>query len=124
MASDEVGSGWPVRLATGLTAGIAIVVVDNFWSAGEVSPIAIVALLLVATFAAGASWGRRGWLAAVFAWVCVPLAHVAKHVLGMSDTLHPNTYMSILLLAGFCLVVTAIGLGLGVVAHGMKPTVN
>jgi hypothetical protein len=124
VAYAGVGSGWPVRLATGLAAGIVIVVVDNFWSAGEVSPIVIVALLLVATFAVGASWGRRGWVAAAVTWACVPLAHVAKHLLGMSDTLHPNTYVSILFLAGFCLAVTAVGFGLGLVVHGMKPIVN
>ena len=117
MESARVGSPWPVHLALGLAAGLAIVLVDNVWSGGEVSPIAIVALLLVATFATGAAWGRGGWIGATAAWACVPLAHVAKHLLGAPDTLQPNTYLSILYLAGFCLFVSVFGFGLGTLAH-------
>jgi hypothetical protein len=42
------------------------------------------------------------------------LAHVIKHVLGLPDTLHPNTYASILYLAAFTLVVATAGGGCGV----------
>jgi hypothetical protein len=79
----------------------------------------IVALLLVVTFVAGAFWDPRGWLAAAATWACVPLAHLAKHLLGMPDTLHPNTHVSILYLAGFCLAVSAVGFALGLLVHGM-----
>ncbi len=104
----------PVRLGAGLAAGAAIAYVDNFAFEGEVSPIVIVAMLLVATAIAGAIWGKRGWVAAAAAWACVPLAHLIKHVLGLPDTLQPNTYKSILLLAAFTLVVATIGAGCGV----------
>ena len=117
MQSTALGARWPVRAMAGIAAGIVIVFVDNFWSAGEVSPIVVVALLLTATFFAGATWGERGWLAAATTWACIPLAHVFKHLLGMPDTLHPNTYISMLYLAGFCLVVSAIGFGLGLLVH-------
>jgi len=105
---------WQVPVGAGLAAGAAIATADNFAFEGEVSPIIIVALLLAATAAAGFIWGRHGWVAAIAAWVCVPLAHLIKHVLGLPDTLHPNTYASILMLAGFTLVVAAIGTGCGV----------
>jgi len=120
MNSNASLSTWPVRLAVGLAGGAAMAYVDNFAFEGEVSPIVIVAMLLAATAAAGASWGRRGWLAAAAAWVCVPVAHVVKHVLGLPDTLHPNTYVSIMYLAAFTLVVAIIGTGSGVLLRGFK----
>ena len=48
-----------VHLFFGLVAGAAIVYVDNYAFAGEVSPIIIVAMLLAATTAAGAIWERQ-----------------------------------------------------------------
>ena len=106
-----------MRLGAGLAAGAAIVYVDNFAFEGEVSPIIIVAMLLAATATAGAIWGRRGWVTAAAAWACVPLAHLVKHVLGLPDTLQPNTYASILVLAAFSLVVATAGTGCGVLVH-------
>ena len=111
---ESIVSKLPMPLGVGIAAGAAIVYVDNFAFEGEVSPIIIVALLLAATAAAGFIWGRHGWVAAIAAWVCVPLAHLIKHLLGLPDTLHPNTYASILMLAAFTLVVAAIGTGCGV----------
>jgi hypothetical protein len=99
----------PKRFAFGLGTGIVIAAVDNFASGGEVSPIVIVALLIVATATFGGLWGRGGWSAALAAWMCLPLAHLVKHVLGLPDTLHPNTYRSILLLAAFTFVVATLG---------------
>jgi hypothetical protein len=105
---------WATRLGMGLAAGAAIVYVDNFAFAGEASPILIVALLLAATTMAGAIWGRGGWTASALTWACIPLAHVVKHIAGWPDTLHPNTYPSILYLAAFTLVVATVGTGCGV----------
>jgi hypothetical protein len=117
MDSIDACSKWPVRLGAGLAAGAAIVFVDNFAFQGEVSPIIIVAMLLAAAAMIGAIWGRRGWVTAAAAWACVPLAHLVKHVLGLPDTLQPNTYTSILYLAAFTLVVSAIGVGCGVLVN-------
>ena len=108
---------WLKRLAIGLGTGLAIAAVDSFAFGGEVSPIVIVILLVATTAAFGGIWGRGGWTAAVATWLCVPLAHVVKHVLGLPDTLHPNTYTSILMLAAFTLVVTTIGTGAGILLH-------
>jgi hypothetical protein len=117
MDSSNAWASWPVRLGAGLAAGAATVWVDNFAFQGEVSPIVIVAMLLAATASAGAIWGRRGWVAAAAAWACVPLAHLVKHELGLPDTLQPNTYASILYLAAFTLVVSAIGSASRVMFH-------
>ncbi|MCX5767455.1 MAG: hypothetical protein NTZ43_09570 [Gemmatimonadetes bacterium] len=105
------------RFAVGFGTGIAIACVDNFAFGGEVSPIVIVALLSATTATFGGAWGRAGWPTALAAWVCVPLAHLVKHVLGLPDTLHPNTYTSILLLAAFTLVIATLGTGAGMLMH-------
>ena len=117
MDSIVFWSRGPVRLGLGLAAGAAIVYVDNHAFEGEVSPIIIVAMLLAATATAGAIWGRRGWITAAAAWACVPLAHLVKHLLGLPDTLHPNTYTSILYLAAFTMVVATAGTGCGVLVR-------
>lgn len=109
---DPMESMWSrlsTRIGIGLSAGAAIVYVDNFAFEGEVSPIVIVTMSLVTTATAGAMWRRRGWVTAAVAWACVPLAHVVKHALGLPDTLQPNTYTSILYLAVFSLVVATVG---------------
>ena len=114
MGSTDVTVRWPVPAGVGFAAGAAIAAVDNFAFKGEVSPIIVVAMLFAATAAAGVVWGRCGWVASAAAWVCVPVAHLIKYILGLPDTLHPNTYASILMLAAFTLAVAAIGTGCGV----------
>ena len=96
-----------------------IVAVDNFAFEGEVSPIVIVAMLLGATLAMGAAWGRGAWTAVIITWVAIPLAHLVKKLLGLPDTLQPNTYTSILWLAIFTLVVATVGTSTGVIVHRM-----
>ncbi len=100
---------WQMRLLVGLIAGAVIVFIDNFAFQGEVSPIVIVIMLLVSTITVGAIWKWHAWITAVTLWICVPMAHVVKHLLGLPDTLHPNTYTSILMLAVFTFVISAIG---------------
>jgi hypothetical protein len=117
MNSGVIWARWWLRLGIGLAAGAAIAYVDDHAFGGEVSPSIIVALLLAATATAGAIWGRRAWVVSVAAWACVPLAHLIKHVLGLPDTLHPNTYASILLLAAFSLVVATAGTVCGELVH-------
>jgi hypothetical protein len=114
-----IRSKWPMQVGGGMISGAAIVYVDNCAFEGEVSPIVIVALLLAASAITGAIWGRSGWIAAAVTWACVPLAHIFKHVLGLPDSLHPNTYISILYLAAFTLVVAIVGTGCGVLARGL-----
>ncbi len=109
-------------LALGFGAGVVIAAIDNFAFGGEISPIAIVALLLLLNGTAGATWGWRGGLLAIPAWLCIPSAHLIKQGLGLPDTLHPNTFTSILLLALFTFLVSTIGIALGVLLRRMgKP---
>ena len=108
---------WALRLAVGLVAGAVIAGIDAFAFGGEVSPIVIVSLLLLATTAVAGLWGRAGRLAAAAAWVCLPLGHLVRHVLGLPDTVQPNTYASILLLAAFTFVIAVLGTGAGMLIH-------
>jgi hypothetical protein len=108
---------WPIRLGCGLAAGVTIAYVDSFAFRGEVSPIVIVAMLLAATTAAAGILGRRGWITAAAVWICLPLVHLVKHVLGLPETLHPNTYTSIIKLAAFTFVVAMLGTGGGMLVH-------
>jgi hypothetical protein len=75
-------------------------------------------MLLVVGAAAGMVWGGvRAAVATAVVWVWLPMAHVLKHVMGLPDTIHPNTYASIMKLGVFTFVVTAIGLGFGLAFH-------
>ena len=108
---------WPACLAVGFVAGLAIAYVDNFAFQGEVSPIVIVVMLVAIAITATSICGRHGWVMAGAAWMCLPLAHFIKHILGLPDTLHPNTYTSILMLATFTFVVTILGAAAGILIH-------
>ena len=112
---------WLIPFCFGLAAGCAIAWIDNVAFQGEVSPIVIVVILFIAAFIAMLVWGRQGWVAAAATWVLVPSAHLAKHILGMSDTLHPNTYTSIAKLAAFTLFITAFGAAAGFMIHIHNP---
>jgi len=115
-------SKWPVQPFIGLGVGTVIAYVDSYAFEGEVSPIVIVAMLFTATAIAGTLWRWRGWIASCIAWACVPLAHVIKHILGLPDTLHPNTYTSILMLAAFTFDVATVGTGCGVLFRRFTTT--
>ena len=106
---------WPFRIGVGLIVGATIAAVDNFAFNGEVSPIVVVIMLLAATITAGFLRERLGWATAVAVWIWVPGVHFAKRILDLPDTLHPNTYTSILILAAFSLAVTAVGTGCGLI---------
>jgi hypothetical protein len=106
-----------MQLLVGLFTGAVIVFIDNFAFQGEVSPIVIVIMLLVSTIAVGALWKRHAWIAAITVWICVPMAHVIKHLLGLPDTLHPNTTTSILMLAVFTFIISATGFLFGILIN-------
>ncbi len=79
----------------------------------------IVALLFLATAAAGTLWGRRNWVAVVFTWLWLPSPHFFKHLLGLPDTLHPNTYLSIFKLTVFSLAIAVAGAISGVMLRSL-----
>ena len=113
IAQSSHSPAWPVRSCIGLAIGVAIAAVDNVAFDGEVSPIVVVAMLLAATITAGFFWEKLGMATAGAVWICVPGVHWAKRIFGLPDTLHPNTYTSILMLAVFSLAVMAAGTGCG-----------
>jgi hypothetical protein len=117
-------SNWKLRLLVGLFAGAVVVFIDNFAFQGEVSPIVIVIMLLVSTITVGSLWKWHAWIAAITVWVCVPMAHVVKHLLGLPDTLRPNTYTSILMLAVFTFVISAIGFLFGALINRISKGVQ
>jgi hypothetical protein len=109
-----LSSSLPILLGAGAGAGTIIAGADNFLFEGEVSPIVILAMLLAATITAGWLWGWRGGIPSALAWICLPLAHLVKHLMGLPDTLQPNTIASILMLAVVTAMVALIGTGGGV----------
>src|SRR5258708_21097474 len=111
------GGRWARRIFVGYAVVLAIACVDNFAFNGEVSPIVIVAMLFAGTATAGVVWGRHAWLAAAGMWLWIPLVHLVKHVLKLPDTMHPNTYVSIMLLPAFTLLIASIATGCGQLVH-------
>ena len=112
-------NGVAILVGIGLTVGAGIAAVDNFASGGEVSPIVIVGMLLVFGVVTGMIWGVQAAVAAAIVWAFLPMAHVLKHMMGLPDTIHPNTYPSILKLGAFTFVITTISLGIGLAFRGL-----
>ena len=102
-----------MRIVTGVVAGMLIAAVDNVLFEGEVSPLVVVGMLFATSAASAAAWGKRAWQTGLLTWAWLPGAHLAKRALGLPDTLHPNTYASVMLLAAFSFVVMAAGLAIG-----------
>lgn len=103
-----------IRVFTGLIIGAIIAYVDNVLYEGEISPIVIVILLLTATIGFGFLWKWKSLIGVTLIWLWLPMTHVVKKVLELPDTLHPNTYKSILMFTAFTFAVSSIGLLLGV----------
>ncbi len=114
MNIENIRTRSALLIGIGFIAGLAIAGVDNYAFEGEVSPIVIVALLFFTSATFGAIFGRKGCLASVPAWVCIPLIHLVKHLLNLPDTINPNTYGSIIKLAIFTFVIVSIGFGIGI----------
>jgi hypothetical protein len=67
--------------------------VDNFAHGGEVSPMVIVVLLLAATSAFGAVWGKGAPVAMLATWVWLPSTHLVKHLASISvRNVHPKNH--------------------------------
>ncbi len=111
--SQAVGAeGW--LYASGLGAGVGIAAVEAWAAGGHISPVVIVALLLASSGAIGAVWSWRGWPGAVSAAAApMPLMHMTKHLLGLPDTIQPNTLDTIVMMALFALAVAGAGLAGG-----------
>jgi hypothetical protein len=120
---NSLAATLPVALA--LVAGLFICAVDNFAFAGEVSPIVIVGLIFLAAAGMACLAPRRRLLTTLAVWIWLPLAHVVKHLAKLPDTLQPNTYASIAMLAGFTLIVSLVGMVAGAgIRRSLSPTLT
>ncbi len=106
-----------IPLAIALAGGLLISAVDNFAAGGEISPLMILPLLVVGAALLGGVWGFRAAPALVCFWFPLPAAHAVKRILGLRDTLHPNTYASIAMLAIFSFGLCAVTFG---IASGIR----
>jgi|GEM_PF-5378839 len=95
-------------------AGITISMIDNYAMNGEISPIVIVMLLFLSVTALSAFNPNNVWLNALLVWIWLPASHLIKHLLEMPDSIYPNTYKSILLLALFTFTICIVGLLIGI----------
>jgi len=109
-----------LRLGIGLLAGTAIAAADNLAFGGEVSPIVIVGMILIFASTAGSVWGSRALPPITTAWVFLPAVHLVKHVFAMPDTIHPNTYASIVKLAVFSFAISVVGVAFGLACHRLR----
>ena len=108
------------KLGIAVVIGLAIAGVDNIVAGGEVSPIVIVIALFVTSAVLGTLTPVGSLLYALAVWLPVPLVHLIKHLLRLPDTLHPNTYSSILSLGLFTLAVSLVGMACGRVIAKVK----
>ena len=109
-----------LQLTVGLLIGAGLVYLDGYAFGGETSPIVTIGCLLVATAGLSLTWGTGAWVAASIAWVLLPLGHVVKRVLGIPDTIQPNTYISIAGLAAVTLVAAIVGGGVGLLTRRLS----
>ena len=100
-------------ILTGIVAGLIISAVDNLAYSGIANPFVVVAMLLAVTGVAGIVFTKRGLIVVFAAWVCNPLVHAVKHIFNSSGSLHPETWLYILMLAIYTLVISLFGWGLG-----------
>ena len=99
----------------GLAAGLVVSAVDLYAAGGHVPPVVIVALQVIASGALGALWGGAGWAGAIAVALPLPAVHAIRHARGWPDTISPNTWDSIVMMALFALAVAGAGFAAGAV---------
>jgi hypothetical protein len=101
-------------VTTGFVAGVAVAAIEA-WGGGAVRPVVIVALVIAAGLGVGLRWAWGGWPGALALAVPVPGLHMVRHVLGLPDTIQPNTYDAIVMMALFHAALAGAGLAAGAV---------
>src|SRR5271165_7102072 len=100
-----------------ITLGLGIVFVDLFADRGEISPAAVLLVLLVAGAIVGAVHSRFSlWLALLLS-ISLPGVHLILHLLGYKTTLQPDTVASILMVGVVALCAACIGVLIGASAR-------
>lgn len=78
-------------------------------------PVVIVALQILASGTIGGLAGWPAWPAAIAVASPLPAVHAIRHALGWPDTISPNTWDSIGMMALFALAVAGAGFAAGAV---------
>lgn len=102
-------------MRAGLVAGLAISAVELYAAGGHVPPVVIVALQIAASAAIGGLWGWSAWPGAIAVAAPMPAVHAIRHALGWPDTISPNTWDAIVMMALFAVAVAGAGFAAGAV---------
>ncbi len=93
--------------------GVVITCVDLFADKGEISPVVVLLLLLIAGGIVGAIHSHFSLALAVLTAICLPATHLTLHFMGHKTTLQPDTVPSILMVGVVSLCAAALGVRLG-----------
>jgi hypothetical protein len=112
-----------VLYGLGILLGLLTASLDVVAPWGDDSAKVILLFWVLSCGALGFLRPRRAWRWAVVVALWVPLAHLLLHALGRPDSIHPNTYGTILLLVPLSLVVCFAGAyGGAVLRHATQRT--
>lgn len=96
-----------------IVLGVSITCIDLFADRGEISPAAVLLLLVIAGCVVGAIHSRFSLALAVLTAICLPATHLALHLSGHKTTLQPDTAASILLVGMVSVCAASIGVLIG-----------
>jgi hypothetical protein len=102
-----------IKYISAIVIGLFISALDNCAFGGEISPVIVIMLLFL--FCAGMAFivNTYAYLISIIIWIFLPLVHFINHLLGFTDSIQPNTYQSIFLLALVTFAVSQIGFVVG-----------
>ena len=110
-----------LKYVAAVIIGLIISAVDNYAFGGEITPMVIILLLLLATSGMSVIVNTKAYLISIIIWFFLPAVHLIKHLCGLSDSIQPNTIKSILLLALFTFAISQIGFLIG---RGIRKTLK
>jgi len=102
-----------IKYIAAIVIGLFISALDNYAFEGEISPIFIIMLLFLFSSGMALIINTEAYILSIIIWVFLPAVHFIKHLLGLSDSIQPNTYESILLLALVTFAVSQVGFMVG-----------
>ncbi len=107
MDRAKKASAMAALIASGL--GLLIAALDTAAPFGDDSSKLTILLWLMAGGSLGFVMPSRPWRWAMLVGPWLPLTHLLAHVLGLPDSIHPNTYATILTLVPVSLAVCSVG---------------
>jgi hypothetical protein len=108
MAARE--SSWRVTAVSSLAVGLGLLTAwfDVAAPFGDDTEKGTIVLWLVSSGTFGFLLPHRPWQWALLIGPWVTLAHLARHLFGLPDSINPNTYLTILLLLPISLLVCSL----------------